>query len=77
MDQVTIGLLGFSAVVAMWDAARRYIDVRRFNQVILDNHARIERDHADLTRKVANLAEKLSFNTASISSRTPRAGGMR
>ncbi len=77
MDQVTIGLLGFAAVVAAWDAARRYFEMRRFNQTILDNQARIERDHADLAKKVHNIGEKLSLNLGASSGRTPRLGGIR
>ncbi len=77
MDQVTIGLVGFTAIVAAWDSARRYFEVRRFNQAIIDNQVRIERDHADLAKKVSNLSEKLSFNLGSNAARTPRIGGMR
>ncbi len=77
MDQVTIGLLGFTAVAAAWDAARRYFDVRRFNQRILDDQQRIERDHAELAKKVQAISEKLSFNLGSQANRTPRIGGMR
>ncbi len=76
-DQVTIGLVGFCAIVAAWDSARRYFEVRRFNQTILDNQARIERDHADLAKKVHNIGEKLSLNLGATAGRTPRIGGMR
>lgn len=77
MDQVTIGLLGSLAVAAAWDAARRYFEVRRFNQKVLDDQARIERDHEELQRKVSALSEKIAFNSASIANRTPRTLGAR
>lgn len=77
MDQVTIGLLGFAAVTAAWDSARRYFEVRRFNQKVLDDQARIERDHEDLARKVHALSEKLAYSTASVSTSRPRALGGR
>ncbi len=77
MDQVTLGLVGFTAIVAAWDSARRYFEVRRFNQGILDNQARIEREHEDLTKKVQNLSEKMAFSLGSNVSRMPRTGGQR
>lgn len=77
MEQVTIGLLGFMAISAAWDAARRYFEVRRFNQRILDEQVRIDREHAELAKKVQAISEKVSFNLGSQANRTPRIGGMR
>lgn len=77
-NEVVIGLLGFMAISAAWDAARRYFDVRRFNQRVLDDQQRIERDHAELSKKVQAISEKLSFNIGSQANRSPsRIGGMR
>lgn len=76
-DQVTLGLVGFCAIVAAWDSARRYFEVRRFNQAILDRQARIENEHERLDKQVKNLGEKLSFSLGGNVSRMPRSGGTR
>ncbi len=77
MDQVTLGLVGFTAIVAAWDSARRYFEVRRFNQTILDRQARIENEHERLDKQVKSLGEKLSFNLGANVSRMPRSSGAR
>jgi hypothetical protein len=48
------------AIGAAWDAARRYIEMRRFNQGLIDEQARIDQEHKVLVQKVQALSDKLS-----------------
>lgn len=66
---VAICVTCICAIGAAWDAARRYIDMRRFNQAALDNLTRIENEHQAIKTKVQALNDKLTVQTVSNVSR--------
>lgn len=75
MLSTLIALVCLAAIVAAWDAARRYFDMKRFNQTALDHLATVEREQEKLASQVQALAGKLNMATATGVTRLNRAGG--
>lgn len=65
------------AIVAGWDAARRYIEMKRFNQKIIDEQLRIDVEHQQLASKVQALSDKLSASAITNVTRMGRGIGGR
>lgn len=66
---IAICITCLCAVAAVWDAARRYIEMRRYNQQILDHQARIDQEHEALKTQVKALQDKLAMQGAGSISR--------
>lgn len=59
-------------IAAGWDAARRYIEMKRHNDALRAEWQRIEDEHDKLAQQVKALSEKLNLQGAANVSRLNR-----
>jgi hypothetical protein len=71
---VAICVVCTAAIAALWDAARRYIEMRRFNQHALDHLTSIEREQEKLGAQVQAISGKLNMAAAANGTRLNRVG---
>lgn len=62
------------ATLAAWDATRRIVDAKRFNQSALDQLSELRQQLKDQHQQVQAVAGKLNAATASTATRLVRAG---
>ncbi len=63
---------GFFLVLCAWDAARRYIDAKRFNETEIARLVRLEQENEKAHQQIQNLAQRLSVQGAATASRMRR-----
>jgi hypothetical protein len=74
MDHLIYGLVAGSFVLALWDAARRYLEVKLFNERELGRIIALEHEQQKLREQIDNVGSKLNAAQASQATRSPVRG---
>ncbi len=77
MGEVILGIVSAGAVLAAWDAMRRYIAGQQLAQREIDRIIALEYEQKKTRELVDNLGSKLNAAQAANANRTPRIGGLR
>lgn len=77
MGEIVFGLVASGAVLAAWDAARRYIAAKELSQREIDRIIAVEFDLQKQRELIDNLNSKLNAVGAAQATRTQRIGGLR
>lgn len=75
--EIVIGIIGTGAVLAAWDAARRHIAARRYNQELIDALQEQQRELERQGQQIQAVMGKLNTTTAATATRMPRIAGAR
>jgi hypothetical protein len=74
MTEAIYGLVASGFVLALWDAARRYLEVKLFNDREIQRIIELEHEQRKLRELIENVGSKLNAAQASQATRSPVRG---